>query len=343
MCGALPHRVLIPTGCCPVRYLILYRRARMEFSPSPDRPVLVIGAAGVDIIGRLRGELQLGTSNPAQIRTSLGGVSRNVAENLARLGHPVRLVTAVGRDRSGDQLLQYTAAAGVDVSAVLRLEDCPTGAYLAAIGARGDVQVALDDMRAVAALSPAMLDQREQLFAEASLLFVDANLSRQTLSHAFALARRFGLPVCADPASALLAPRLRRYLRRLNLVTPNLTESAILCGREPPASSAWIGVEAAKCLVGQGVGLAIITLAEAGVCYATSDTSGQVPAIRTEVTDPTGGGDALTAAVLFALLNDIPLDDAIRLGVSAAAITLRYPGAVDPDLSLEKLYDELVI
>jgi pseudouridine kinase len=75
----------------------------------------------------------------------------------------------------------------------------------------------------------------------------------------------------------------------------------------------------------------------------TSQTSGNLPAIRTEIVDPTGGGDALTAAVLFGLLNDVPLDDAIRIGVSAATLTLRYPGAVVPDLTLEKLYDELVI
>ncbi len=79
------------------------------------------------------------------------------------------------------------------------------------------------------------------------------------------------------------------------------------------------------------------------MCYATAETSGFVPAIRTEIVDPTGGGDALIAAVIFALLNDIPLDDAIRLGVSAATLTLRYPGAVVPELTLEKLYDKLVI
>jgi pseudouridine kinase len=89
--------------------------------------------------------------------------------------------------------------------------------------------------------------------------------------------------------------------------------------------------------------VAIITLAQFGVCYATSDTSGYIPAMQTEIMDPTGGGDALTAAVIFALLNDIPLDDAVRLGVSAATLTLRHPGAVRPDLSLEKLYDQLVI
>jgi pseudouridine kinase len=91
------------------------------------------------------------------------------------------------------------------------------------------------------------------------------------------------------------------------------------------------------------VDIALITMAEFGVCYATSETNGHFPAIRTNIVDPTGAGDALTAAVIFALLNEIELDDAIRLGVSAASLTLRYPGTVDPNLSLEKLYDQLLI
>ena len=100
-------------------------------------------------------------------------------------------------------------------------------------------------------------------------------------------------------------------------------------------------LEAAKCLVGQGVGVVIITLAEFGVCYATSETSGHVPAIKTAIVDPTGAGDALTATMVFSLLNGIPIDDAVRLGVTAASLTLRHRGAVVPDLSLEKLYHSL--
>jgi pseudouridine kinase len=129
----------------------------------------------------------------------------------------------------------------------------------------------------------------------------------------------------------------------LKLVTPNCAEAEILCDRPVDASKPNQVMDAAKCLVGQGVRFAVITLAQFGVCYATSEVHGQVPAIHTEIVDPTGGGDALTGAVLFGLLNEIPFDDAIRLGVSAAALTLRYPGAVIPDLSLERLYDQLVI
>src|SRR3989304_126056 len=107
------------------------------FSPSPDSPVLVIGGSGVDLVGRLKGDLRAGTSNPANIRTSFGGVARNVAENLARLGRSVNLITAVGDDQLGERLLEQAASAGVDVSAVLRTSQHPTRPYLGGIKPAG--------------------------------------------------------------------------------------------------------------------------------------------------------------------------------------------------------------
>lgn len=314
-----------------------------EFSPFPEAPALVIGASGIDIIGRLRSELHCETSNPARIRTSFGGVARNIAENLARLGQPAVLLSVVGQDQAGDQLLQQTSQAGVDVSAVLHSDTRPTGSYLGILNAKGGLEFALDDMRVISALSAAYLKEHAALFKEASLVFVDANLPKETLRTAVSLARRARLPICADPTSISLANRLRPYLSHLRLITPNSAEASLLCGRDVDAARRGQAMEAAKYLVSQGVEIAIISLAEFGVCYATSETSGRIPAIRTEVVDPTGVGDAMTATVIFALLNEIPLDDAVRLGVSAASLTLRHPGAVLPDLSLQKLYDQLVI
>lgn len=306
-------------------------------------PVLVIGAAGVDIVGIPKGELSPGTSSPARIRTSFGGVARNVAENLARLGQPAILVTVVGNDAVGEQLLSLTAAAGVDVGATLHSEEHPTGSYLAVVNSSGELQFALDDMRALAALTPDAVRDRESLFTQASLLFVDANLPRDTLRTVMSLARRENLPVCADPTSSSLALRLKPFLPRMHLLIPNSAEAGILCGQAFHESKTRQAVEAAKCLVNQGVDIAVVTLAQFGVCYATSSTSGYLPAIRTQIVDPTGAGDALTGALLFGLLNDIALDDAMRLGLAAASLTLRHRGAVAADLSLERLYEHLVI
>ena len=313
------------------------------FSHNPEAPVLVIGAAGVDIVGTLRGELRPGTSNPARIRYSYGGVAHNVAENLARLGQPVNLITALGKDYVEEQLLQGLLAAGVNVEAALHTEEYPSGAYLAVINPQGELQFALDDMHVLSSLTPEYIRDRAEMFKEASLLFVDANLPKETLRTAMTLARRYRLPVCGDPTSVMLAPRFRSYLSQFYLMTPNVAEAAVLCDRTTPVVGRRQALDAAKCMVANGVTIAIITLAAQGLCYATSETSGYIPAIKTTIIDPTGAGDALSAAVIFALLNDVPLDDAVRLGVSAASLTLRYRGAVVPDLSLEKLYDQLVI
>jgi pseudouridine kinase len=314
-----------------------------DFSPNPEAPVLVIGSACIDIVGVLNGELQPGTSNPAQIRTSFGGVARNVAENLSRLGQPVNLLTVVGEDQNGDLLLKTIAEAGVNVEAVRRTAQHPTGTYLAVVNKEGELQTALDDLRLMSLLTPDYVQQQEHLFRNASLLFVDANLPKETLRKAMSLAKAAKLPVCADPTSTALAQKLKPYLNKLSLVAPNSAEAAILTDGVFNTTRRKGALQAAKHLVSHGVGIVIVSIAAFGVCYATSETSGHIPAIRTEIVDPTGAGDALTATVLFALLNEIELDDAVRLGVSAASLTLRHRGAVVPDLSLEELYNQLVI
>jgi pseudouridine kinase len=314
-----------------------------NFELKSDCPVVVIGAAGVDIVGRLEGELHEGSSNPARILTTFGGVARNVAENLARLGQAVILLTAVGEDEEGERLVRNAQIAGVNTEYIIRCGDCPTGMYVGILSSKGEILFALDSMEVTHNITPAYIRQHSRLFKGASFVFIDLNLPPETLRAIYSLAKRYRVPVCADPTSMHLAPRLMPYLGQTFLITPNFSEACLLAKQPQKSPSRRQALLIAKTLVSQGVDVVIITMAEQGLCYASSETNGHIPAIQTEILDPTGAGDALTAAVLFALLNEMPLDDALRLGVSAATLTLQYPGAVVPDLSLEKLYDQLVI
>jgi pseudouridine kinase len=307
------------------------------------KSILLLGSASQDVVGRLDSDLQPGASNPARIRASYGGVARNVAENLARLEQPVHLLSVIGRDRPGDELLEYTQAAGVDMSAVLRTDLYPTGFYMAVLDARAHLRFAVDDMRVMSELTPAYLSQHADLFEQASLVFVDGNLPEATLKAAVATAKRAKVPVCADPASAVLAERLIPHLGKLHLVTCNVREAAALTGQVFESSDPRAALEAARSLLNAGAEIALVTLAEFGVVYATAEMSGHVPAIQTPILDPTGAGDALTAAILYGLVNEMELDDAVRLGISAASLTLRHSGTVFPELTLEKLYEQLVI
>ncbi len=306
-----------------------------------DGHVVVVGSAGVDIVGRPATFLQMGTSNPGTLRMSSGGVARNVAENLARLGLETHLITAVGADVEGQSVLNRTAEAGVHVEHALVLRDQKTSSYLAILDEAGSLYLALDDMRPVDSVTSAHLRACRSLVEDAAAVFVDANLSPKALETIIGMAVRAEVPVAADPTSVNLALRFEPHLRDLWLLTPNESEAAILCPHPVPHADLNQAIDAARHLVSRGVQIAVISMAEFGIGYASAESSGFVPAVQTEILDPTGAGDALTAAVMFALLNDIPLDEAIRLGAAAAALTLRTPGSVASNLSLELLYDQL--
>ncbi len=303
--------------------------------------ILVIGAASIDVKGRAHKPLQLGTSVPGEITVSFGGVGRNVAENLARLGERTILLSAVGHDPFGAQILERTASAGVDVSKVIISPRHHSAAYLAILDEEGSKTFAVDEMTAMRLVTPAYINSHRALFKDAAMLVLDANLSPQALATAIQAAKRYGVPVAVDPTSVTLTPRLKKHLADLAMFTPNVAEAEVLCGR--PIHGRAEVMAAAQELVAQGVGIAVITLAEEGLCYATSRESGYIPAIRCEVVDHTGAGDALTATVVYGLVNQFRIDEAMRLGVSAATLTLKCPDTVCPDLSLERLYDQLVI
>src|SRR5512136_326978 len=123
--------------------------------PMPDiRNVLVIGAASLDLKGHASGELRLGASSPGLVRQSVGGVARNVAENLARLGVNVSLMTALGDDSTGELVLRQAAEAGIDTSQVVTVPGGRTGAYLAVLDSTGALHAAVDDMAVLEAISP---------------------------------------------------------------------------------------------------------------------------------------------------------------------------------------------
>jgi len=313
---------------------------------------------------------------------SPGGVARNVAENLARLGVEVTLITAVGDDPPGRQLLDQVEAAGVDVRHALTVTGKRTGMYMGVLDPQGGLHLALDDMGLVRSLSRDYLRSKTHLLEQAQAIFLDANVPPDSIELLLTIARRAGIPVAADPTSVSLAASLRPHLEDLWLITPNAAEAEVLCPHPVPHADRGDAtrdplrdatrdplrdakrdplrdakrdarreaegdvprdraLDAARRLVAEGVDIALVTMAEFGVGYASAETSGHVPAVTTEVIDPTGAGDAQTAAVLFGLLSGIPLDESVRLGASAAALTLRTNGSVVPDLSLERLYDEL--
>ncbi|MCA9940206.1 MAG: carbohydrate kinase family protein [Anaerolineales bacterium] len=305
--------------------------------------ILVIGATLLDTKGKPLAGLEPGTSNPAHIKHTRGGTARNVAENLGRLGADVLLISAIGDDPTGQRLLGQTAAANVNVEHVLVQPEHHTGAYIAILDDDGGLSVALDDVSVMEQITSRYLYDRRRLFRDACMVMADCSLSVDAWKMVFNLARQYDVPLCADPTSTRLAYKLKPYLPHLHLLVPNEAEAATLlnedfAGYDPDAS-----VELARQFVRAGVHNAVVTLSDFGLVYATSQETGHIPASYTRMVDSTGTGDAVTAAIMFGMVNELPAIEAIRLGAAAASLTLQTSETVVPNLSLDMLYEHLIV
>ncbi|MSZ76444.1 MAG: carbohydrate kinase [Actinobacteria bacterium] len=258
------------------------------------------------------------TSNPGTTRLSPGGVARNVADNLARLGTPVRLVAVVGADTLGDDLLGATAEAGVDVSLVRRAAT-PTGTYTAVLDASGELVVAIADMAATDSLDPGDVDAAAEAIAAAALVVIDGNLAPAPLARALDLARAAGVRVLLDPVSVPKATRIAAQVRDLFAVTPNADELAALGG--------------AEALHARGVELVWERRGTAGSRLHTPGGASDLASVATTVVDVTGAGDSMLAAFYHALIAGAAPTAAAAYGHRAAALTVASHDTVRADLA----------
>jgi pseudouridine kinase len=291
--------------------------------------VVVAGAALTDLLAHSRVPIVAGTSNPARLETALGGVGRNIAENLARLGTPVSLVAAVGPDAFGEALIAGTAAAGVDTSQVLTTPE-PTGTYLAVLDLDGELSVALSDLTGTEALTPQRLEPARELVGAAEVLVIDANLPGAVVTWLLDVAAGAGVPVVVEPVSVVKAGRVARAFapeRPVHLVTPNADELAAMTGlADPMAAVAHLhALGVANVWVRRG--------ANGGDWHAGTAAPVSIPGTPCRVVDVTGAGDAATAGWVHAHLRGATDTEAAAFGHACAALTVASPRTVRPDLT----------
>jgi pseudouridine kinase len=273
--------------------------------------VVVVGGANVDVRARPDTRPETATSNPGRVTVTAGGVGRNVAEVLARLGTRTSLVSAVAGDHHGDLVIEASSEAGVDLTHVRQVEGC-TGAYVALLDEHGELVGGVSDMLACE-LQPDDLDP--DLLGAADLVVVDGNLPPHTVDRALELAAG---PVALDPVSVPKAARLQDVLadRRLFLVSAGAAELAalgpviadLLWERRGRSGSTLTGPDGALEL-------------------------GARPVPGGAVVDVTGAGDAMLGAFVHAWLAGADAAEAAAYGHAAAALTVASEHTVRPDLT----------
>ena len=299
--------------------------------------VTVVGGVNVDIGGRPEAALVARDSNPGAVHSSLGGVGRNIAHNMALLGLDTRLLTAFGDDLNAQKLAASCGELGIDISQSPVIPGGRTSTYLFINDERGDMALAVSDMEIYRHLTPQALAQRHKLLDASQVVVLDTNIPAESIAW---LAENCAAPLFADPVSTAKAVKLKPVLGKLHTLKPNRLEAELLSG-VPITGEASLN-KAADALLETGLRRVFISLGADGVFAADHSGRVQLPCLPAELVNATGCGDAFMAAIAWAYLRGTDLADTARAGLAASSIAMESRETINPAMSEEALESRLI-
>jgi pseudouridine kinase len=292
---------------------------------------ICIGGAVVDRKYFAEQPVVPGSSTPARSVSGPGGVARNVAETLSRLGQDVALVSRVGADDAGRRLVRELVEAGVDASGVEAFAGERTAEYVAFLSPDGDMVCAMADMAILDGIGTADIGRWSGRIRDADMVFAETNLDSGTLEELLAATRSSGVRLAVDAISVAKAARLPASLAGISCLFLNMQEAPAVLGIS--GSDADDPAHLAKALIRRGAASVVLTLGGRGAIAHDGTNAHLLPAENVTVVEVTGAGDALAAGTILALVEGRPLVEAVSFGIHLAGLALSVPESVPPGLS----------
>lgn len=298
--------------------------------------IVVVGASNLDIYATSSAALVEADSNPGHVYTTPGGVGRNIAENLARLGCRTQMLTALGQDSFAEAIIANASDAKLDLSAALRLPHFSTSVYVCINKPDGDIAVAVSAMDISQQITPEYLSDCSGVLDDAPLIVTETNLSRKTLH---ALWRQYRHKLCVDCVSTAKSVKLSPILDGLYCLKANRGEAATVTGL--PVTTAKEAELAAEKLHSSGVRYVIITLGEDGALVSDGREAVSMPLMPGVTRNTSGCGDAFFAGAILALIKQPAAKQMLRNGLAmarlCAAADMPVLQTLDPHMLTETL------
>jgi pseudouridine kinase len=334
--------------------LHFWQAQAMESSATHAQACEVLCIGGINLDRKLKAlqPLAAGSSNPCVAMESAGGVARNVAENLARLGLRTQLVGALGGDACAQMLLKQLHALNIDTHACATYPQGHTGSYTAILDTQGQMVMGMADMALTELLMPEVLQAcgvSNACIAPNKLWMADMNLPAASLqwlaSQALQAQTRLIILAVSEPKIS----RLPQDLRGVDTLVLNRGELAVLhnhgiwddpsYGEITPNDVGTIFAH----LQARGLQRLLVTCGDAGVIYAEAPLANpiqlqpELPA-HMRVADVSGAGDALCAGLCASYLRypEEPLAQHAKRAMKLAVLTVQTEQtvslAITPDL-----------
>lgn len=295
-------------------------------------PIICVGGANVDRKLYAKFELTNETSNPVKSSRTIGGVARNIAENLGRLGERVALISVSGHDLEWKEIYDISSPF-MNLEHVTQFGNSSTGSYTAVLDRNGDLSIALADMDIFEEITPELLRKNSDFLRCAKCIVVDLNCPAESVEFLCSFTSKHNIPLVIIPVSSPKMNRLPKTLDAVSWLIVNKDETETYMNIKINDEKDW------KCSVEKwlelGVKNVIVTNGSKGVF--TGSEGGEIryfPAIEEKmVVDVTGAGDSFCSGVIYSWLQKKDFDYIIKSGLVNARKTILSKHTVRQELS----------
>jgi len=307
-------------------------------SQRPEPYALLIGGANLDVLGFTSSPLIPRDSNPGRVRFTAGGVIRNIAENLSRLGTRTELIIATGSGMDGEFIRNHCRSTGISIRHAITLKEEISSTYIAMMDSDGDMALALSDMSTSDHITPKYLRSKRDIIAASDIVAADTNLSFDTLEY---LASDFpDSRLCIDPVSVTKSEKIRPLLKSIHILKMNQLEAEAITGMKIRTREDT--KRAGDFLLKKGTRRIFITSGIDGVYWADGEGEGFYKPPTVTVVNATGAGDAFTAGVIFSTLHEYTIEETLKFSAALASLTISGEAAVSSETNFESIKDTMI-
>ncbi len=299
--------------------------------------ILVFGASVVDMFGFCRRDYKSHDSIPGKVKISFGGVSRNIAENMARVGVNTRFISILGDDEIGRSMIEHSETIGYQMQDSLILEGKSTPTYMAILDEKGEMVSAVADLDSISEMNTEFIDSKSEIIKNSEYIFVDADdpLNLEYTLKKFHKDTRFIL----DPVSSAKAMKIKHLIGYFHTIKPNRHEAEVLSGIEIKSDEDLIKV--GEYFLSKGVQNVFISLDEEGIYFVNNNISGRIKTKDAIVRNVTGAGDSFVAGLGYGYINNLSIEDTVKFAISMSLITISHEETINPDMSYETVLDTI--
>ena len=282
--------------------------------------IVVLGAVFVDIKGYPLSAYIPGGRNAGRVDQVHGGVSRNIAEDIANVELRPTFVSLVDNTGIGTDVIDKLNNHKVNTDYILRTPD-GLGTWLAVFDNDGEVCAAISKRPDTSPLTELLEEKGDEIFKDCDSISLELDLEKETVKQVLRYAKKYGKKVFSAVSNMSIAMERRDFLQQIDCFVCNQQEAGLLFSDDYQDKTP---AEMQAILVGNvasaNIPSMVVTMGGAGAVYASaSGESGFVPAKKVHVIDTTGAGDAFFAGVAIGLTYGKSLPDSCEIGSRLAA------------------------